>query len=236
MNELPLIRWDPPGPYEVAFSTRVGGVSQGVFSSLNLGRKHDDPAKVEENRRRVCTAVGADAELLAMGFQQHSTTVNRASAGVHDVPGDGLWSDAAGVPMLKLGADCLLVAVARTAGRRPALAVAHAGWRGLLDGILEATVQSLDAGTAAVVGPGIGPCCFEVGPEVAEPFAARFGTDVVHGRHVDLWTSAERALHEAGCSAVERVDLCTACNPDLFFSHRRDGTPRGAQGVIGLVA
>jgi polyphenol oxidase len=236
MNELPLIRWDAPGPYEVAFSTRVGGVSEGVFASLNLGRKHDDPDKVAENRRRVCAAVGADSELLAMGFQQHSTTVNRASAGVHDVPGDGLWSDASGQPMLKLGADCLLVAVGRTAGRRPALAVAHAGWRGLLGGILEATVESLDADAAAVIGPGIGPCCFEVGPEVAEPFAARFGADVVRGRYVDLWTSAERALREAGCSAVERVDLCTACNPDLFFSHRRDGTPRGVQGVIGLVA
>jgi purine-nucleoside/S-methyl-5'-thioadenosine phosphorylase / adenosine deaminase len=236
MPDLPLIRWDAPGPYTVAFSTRVGGVSDGPYASLNLGRTTaDDPENVVENRRRLCTAVGADPELLAMGYQRHSTTVNRARAGVRDVPGDGLWSDLVGQPMLKLGADCLPVALARVDGEAPALAVAHAGWRGLLDGILQAAGAALGGNLAAVVGPAIGPCCYEVGPEVSEPFAARFGSDLVRGRKLDLWTAAERALREGGCKQVERVDLCTACSPELFFSHRRDNGTTGRQGVIGLV-
>ena len=81
----------------------------------------------------------------------------------------------------------------------------------------------------------IGPCCYEVGEEVAGPFRTRFGADVLHGRNLDLWTSTERALRAAGCSAVERIDLCSACREDLFFSHRRDGGVTGRQGVIGLV-
>jgi polyphenol oxidase len=89
---------------------------------------------------------------------------------------------------------------------------------------------------AAMIGPAIGPCCYEVGDEVAEPFRARFGADVVRERRLDLWTSGERALRAAGVTDVERVDLCTACNPELFFSHRRDGKPRGVQGVVALVA
>jgi copper oxidase (laccase) domain-containing protein len=88
----------------------------------------------------------------------------------------------------------------------------------------------------AAVGPAIGPCCYEVGPEVAQPFAATFGSSVIHGPNLDLWSSAERVLRDAGVEEVERVDLCTACNPKLFFSHRRTGKPRGVQGVIARVA
>ncbi len=237
MDGLALIRWDAPGPYEVAFSTRVGGVSEGPYASLNVGRSTDDaPDRVAENRRRLCASVGADLGLLAIGYQRHSTTVNRARPGVRDVAGDGLWSDEPGQPMLKLGADCLPIAVARAGGEAPALAVLHAGWRGLLDGVAEAGVAALGRRTAAIVGPGIGPCCYDVGREVAEPFAERFGADVLRGRKLDLWTAAERALRAAGCGRVERVDLCTACNPELFFSHRRDRGVTGRQGVIGYIA
>jgi copper oxidase (laccase) domain-containing protein len=125
----------------------------------------------------------------------------------------------------------------RTNGGAPAVAVLHAGWRGLLAGVVGAGVATLDGdGVAACVGPAIGPCCYEVGPEVAEPTAAAFGADVVRGRNLDLWTAAERALRAAGVASLERVDLCTACNPELFFSHRRTGEPRGVQGVIARVA
>jgi copper oxidase (laccase) domain-containing protein len=82
------------------------------------------------------------------------------------------------------------------------------------------------------VGPAIGPCCYEVGPEVAE----RFDPDLTRGGRLDLWAAAERRLREAGVATVERVDLCTACHPELFFSHRRDGGVTGRQGVIGYVA
>ena len=121
-------------------------------------------------------------------------------------------------------------------GDRPGAAVLHAGRIGLLAGIAEAGVAALGGRVAAVVGPTIGPCCYEVGEEVAAPFRARFGADVVSGRKLDLPTSAERALREAGCASVERLDLCTACDPDRFFSYRRDGKPRGGHGVLARVA
>ena len=232
--EVPLIVWDAPGPYEVAFSTRVGGVSEGPFESLNLARMSADRAEhVIENRRRLCAAVGADPARLTMNRQTHSATVNRAHAGRFGEPGDGLWTDEGGVPMLKLTADCVPIAIARADGDAPALALLHAGWRGLREGVVRAGVDAIGAGRlAAVVGPSIGPCCYEVGPEVAR----QFDVDLLRATHLDLWATSERALRAAGVETVERLDLCTRCNPDLFFSHRRSGKRRGAQGVIGYVA
>jgi YfiH family protein len=227
-----LIRWGAPGPYIVAFTTRLGGVSEGPYDSLNLGARGDDPECVAENRRIACDAIELDVELLSVNHQRHSPTVHRARPGLRDEPGDGLWSDVPGQPMLALGADCLPIAVATLEGP-PRLAVLHAGWRGLAEGVVEAGVLALGGEpTAAVVGPAVGPCCYEVGPEVS----ARFDPDLTKGGILDLWTAAERALRRAGVSDVERVDLCTRCNPDLFFSHRRSGPTRGTQGVIGAIA
>ena len=133
--------------------------------------------------------------------------------------------------MLALSADCLPIAIAATNGR-PAVAAVHAGWRGLAEGVLDAAVAALGGGPlSAVVGPAVGPCCYEVGPEVA----ALFDADLTRGRMLDLWSAAERALRLAGVERVERVDLCTRCNPELFFSHRRDGPRRGLQGVIAAI-
>ena len=233
---VPLLRWGVQGPYDVAFTTRAGGVSEGPFESLNLGRRTgDEVERVDENRRRLCAELDADEQGLTLGFQTHSTDVNRAEAGSRGAPGDGLWTDDAGIPMLALGADCALIAMARTNGAEPALAVLHAGWRGLLDGIVGSAAQILGTGFAAVVGPTIGPCCYEVGEEVARPYQERFGDGIVSGRKLDLWSAAEQAAFEAGASSVDRLDLCTRCNADLFFSERRTGRPRGTQGVIGLV-
>jgi polyphenol oxidase len=233
---VPLLRLDVPGPYDIAFTTRVGGVSEGPFESLNLGRRTgDDVEHVDENRRRLCAEVGADEQNLTLGFQTHSTVVNRAQAGSRGVPGDGLWTDEAGIPMLALGADCVLMAMARTNGPEPALAVIHAGWRGLIDGVVETTAHVLGPGFVAVVGPAIGPCCYEVGEEVSSRFRARFGDGVVVRDKLDLWTAAEQAARQAGASEVERLDLCTRCRADLFFSERRTGRPRGTQGVLGVV-
>ena len=234
-----MIRWEPPGPYAVVFTTRRGGVSDGPYASLNLGRRTGDVVeRVDENRRRAVAEIGADAGRLALNYQHHSTDVHRAIEGSRgDRQGDGLWTDEPGVPIGALAADCLPIALARVNGVAPALAVLHAGWRGLLAGIVESGVAALAGGTlAAAVGPAIGPCCYEVGDEVAEPFRVRFGPDVARGRNLDLWTSAERALRAAGVEEVERVDLCTACHPELFFSHRRTGKPRGVQGVVAVVA
>lgn len=228
-----ILRWEPDGPYRVAFSTRQGGVSEGRYASLNLGLlTADTAANVEENRRLLCTEVGADPERLALNRQVHGSLVRRAQAGDRGEHADGLWTDTAGVPMLAMTADCLPVAIARTNGDAPALAVLHVGWRGLLDGVIAHGVEALGGSLAAAIGPGIGPCCYEVGPEVAD----RFDAELLRRRNLDLWTAAERALRAAGVVEVERTDLCSACHPDLFFSHRRDQGTTGRQGVIGLVA
>jgi YfiH family protein len=223
------MHWQEPG-YVVAFTTRVGGVSDGVYESLNLtAGTGDDPARVAENRRRVCAAVGLDDGRLSFNRQVHSPTVHRA--GGRGEPGDGLWSDEPGLPMLAFSADCLPIAIARRGGERR-LAVVHAGWRGLAEGVVTAAAAAVGGETAAAIGPAIGPCCYEVGPEVS----SRFDEDLTVGRKLDLWTAAERALRRAGVVAVERLDLCTRCHPELFFSHRRRGRARGVQGVIGAVA
>lgn len=232
-----MIRWVPPGPYEIAFSTRAGGVSDGPYDSLNLGRlTGDDVERVDENRRLLCAEVGADPARLALNRQIHSTDVHAAEPGHHGRPGDGLWTEARDLPLLAMTADCLPVALVRVGGDVPAVAVLHAGWRGLLAGIVAKGVHTLGGRVAAAIGPAIGPCCYEVGPEVSAPLSATYGPDVVRGRNLDLWTCAERALRAAGVEEVERVDLCTCCNPELFFSHRRTGKPRGVQGVIARVA
>jgi YfiH family protein len=224
-----VITWDTDRGVVVAFTTREGGVSEGPYASLNLGRLTlDAQENVEENRRRACAAIGADADSVAINRQIHSATVHRAHAGAPGEPGDGLWTDEPGVPMLALTADCLPIALVRNG----ALAVLHAGWRGLAEGVVEAGATALGGVDAAIVGPGIGPCCYEVGPEVA----ARFERDLTRNRKLDLWTAADRALSRAGAASVERVDLCTACNSQLFFSHRRDDGVTGRQGVIAYVA
>jgi hypothetical protein len=230
-----VIFWDEPG-YVIAFTTRIGGVSEGVYASLNLTRGTGDAAeKVEENRRLACEVLGLPPERLAFNRQVHSPTVHRAGPGTRGEPGDGLWTDEPRVPMLAMSADCLPIAILRTEGAR-ALAVLHAGWRGLAEGVIAEGVDALRTDTAArfaaIVGPAIGPCCYEVGAEVS----TLFDDDLTIDGRLDLWRAAERALRAAGVERVTCIGLCTRDHPELFFSHRRDGGARGVQGVIGAVA
>jgi YfiH family protein len=237
-----VIRWDH-GPYAVAFTTRVGGVSDGAFESLNLGAlTDDDPLKVVENRRLACEAVGADSATATMAWQHHGAEVRQAEPRGVVTPGtqfdrcDGLWSDRPGQAMMLVTADCLPIALGRANGSKPALSVLHVGWRGLLAGIVAQGANALGGGRlTAAIGPGIGPCCYEVGEEVREPFRAAYGDEVVTDGRLDLWSAAEQALRAAGCDEVERTDLCTYCHPELFFSHRRDRGRTGRQGVIGYI-
>ena len=237
-----MIRWES-GSCVVAFTTRVGGVSSGAFESLNLGAlTDDDPLNVVENRRRACTAVDADPTTGTMAWQHHGAEVRRAEPRGLVTPGtqfdrcDGLWSDEPGQAMMLLTADCLPLALARANGAAPALAILHVGWRGLLAGIVGRGAEALGGGRlAAAIGPGIGPCCYEVGEEVATPFRTAFGDEIVHENRLDLWSAAEQALRAAGCREVERTDLCTYCHPDRFFSHRRDRGRTGRQGAVGCI-
>jgi YfiH family protein len=241
---MKLLSWDgAPAGYRVAFSTRIGGVSDGSFRSLNIGLlTGDEPGRVVENRRRLCGALGVDPETATMALQVHGSRVTEARPLGVVTPGtpydrcDGLWTDRPGQAMLLVTADCFPVALARTNGR-PRLAVLHVGWRGLLDGIAASGVAPLGEGKLrAAIGPGIGVCCYEVGEEVGAPFRERFGPDVVRGRNLDLGLAIERALREAGVASVERLGGCTACNAELYFSHRRDRGQTGRQGVVGLLA
>lgn len=237
-----LFDWAAPGPYRVAFSTRLGGVSEGPFASLNLGiLTADAPERVVANRRRLCEAVGAEAHAATMAWQVHGPRVAEAESRGIVRPGtvyercDGLWSDRPGQAMVLLTADCLPVALCTTNGT-PELAVLHVGWRGLLAGIVQAGADALGgAPFAAAIGPGVGPCCYEVGDEVAAPFRERFGRDVVPGRNLDLPRATDRALRAAGCETVWQSGLCTSCEPKLFFSHRRDRGVTGRQGVVGYI-
>jgi YfiH family protein len=233
-----VIRWEVAGPYAIVFTTREGGVSEGAFASLNLGlATADRPEHVHENRQRVVTSLGGDPEALALNRQVHGATVLRASAGSRgEAEGDALWTDEPGLPVGALTADCVPIALVREAGERPAVAVVHAGWRGLLAGVVPAAVETLGEKVAAAVGPAIGPCCFEIGDEVARPLRAAFGADVVRVGRGDLPLATERALRAAGVATVERFDACTVCERERFFSHRRDAGVTGRQGVLGLVA
>jgi YfiH family protein len=245
VSRVDLLDWVAPGPYRVAFSTRVGGVSEAEFASLNLGiLTEDDPARVVKNRTRLCEAADADPDGATMAWQRHGGTVTRAQPRGIITPGtvydhcDGLWSDEPGRAMLLLTADCMPIAIARSNGARPAVEILHAGWRGVLAGIVAAGVRAIGPSSlVAAIGPSIGPCCYEVGDEVAAPFREAFGDDVVwEGNKLDLWTSAERALRAAGVERIDRFDLCTSCDGDRFFSHRRDHGRTGRQGVIAYVA
>ena len=218
-----MIRWDAPGPYEVVFSTRVGGVSEGPYESLNLGRLTGDVVeRVDENRRRLCAEIGHDAERLALNRQVHSTLVHRAVAGARGEPGDGLWTDEPDLPVLAMTADCLPSrSSARTARSPPSRCCTSAGAASSA-GIVAVGVER--SGRAqACIGPAIGPCCYEVGPRrggavrrrASEPTSCAVASWIC--RRPPSERSGPRAV-----AAVERIDLCTSCHPELFFSHRRD--------------
>lgn len=247
------VRWleaELPGA-RAAFSTRLGGVSEPPFDSLNLGLlTDDDPAAVIENRLRLLAALGLGPERVAYARQVHGADLlthadsPRCSFAAHgagkshrDPPeADGHLLIESEVAALVFVADCLPVVLAGPGG----VAVLHCGWRGLAAGIVSKGAAAVGA-TAAAIGPSVGPCCYEVGPEVIDAFADlaadgpishRMG-GISARRHLDLVEVARRLLERAGVADVEVAGLCTSCNPDLFFSHRRDSGRTGRQAGLG---
>jgi YfiH family protein len=237
----------PPvdGPSAAAFTTRRGGASHGPYAEANLGANVGDrPQDVRENRRRLCTTLGIDPDLVVAGTQIHGATVRRVEgtdgAGRFLQPtyrwtdGDGLISDVPGQALAVFGADCLPVLLWRR--DRSRVAAVHAGWRGVVAGILDVAVMELGSAdrVGAAIGPGIGPCCYPVSDEVRTRFARSFGDGVVAGRAVDLSAAATAALVRAGipAGAIWRLDTCTSCDGERWFSHRRDGTPTGRQAGL----
>jgi YfiH family protein len=235
VSALELDSIDLPGA-RALFTTRAGGVSEGPYASLNLGiLTDDDPERIRENRRRAARAADLRPEAIAMGWQVHGTEIKEweapgpafASPGRNLPRVDGHLTDRRGLGLLVLVADCLPVALA--GGGR--VAMLHCGWRGLAGGIVRDALSSFDAPPAAAVGPGIGGCCYEVGDEVRREFAHVEGA--ARGRKLDLRAVVEHELRQGGVESIEQLDRCTSCNPEHYFSHRRDGGVTGRQA--GLV-
>ena len=254
--QSPLLRL--PGRVH-GFTTRRGGVSQGVFAALNFSPKWpEDHEAVLENHRLLADHLGYDPARLYRVFQVHGAHGVRVDGeSVRDVyanQADYLVTDRPGVTVGVITADCVPVLLADAT--RPAVAAVHAGWRGLVAGVIQAAVRRLErdfgsrpAQLRAALGPSIGPCCFEVGPEVVDAFQQAFpgaqqlihpaGTGPARGKrpHVDLWTAARLALLGAGLEPahIDAPPPCTMCAPERFHSYRREG-PRVGQhlSVIGL--
>jgi YfiH family protein len=234
---------DLPGARAV-FTTRRGGHSGGPYASLNLGFATDDDKGVQErNRGALAQSVGAPP--LAWQYQVHGDEI-----GVLDDLGqavdrprlDGRATRLRGVAPAALAADCLPVAIAGGG----AVAIVHAGWRGLASGVIEAgvdAVRDLAAGAGgaggepitltAAIGPGAGPCCYQVGAEVFDAFEAH--PEARHEDRIDLKAIAAARLDAAGVAEVYDLGMCTICAPELFFSHRRDRGVTGRQaGLVWL--
>jgi YfiH family protein len=236
------LRWleaELPGA-RAAFSTRVGGVSEAPYESLNVAIKTgDQQGRVVDNRRRLAAALGLAPENVVMGHQVHGAELlwHEGPQEPHlfadvlpsPVDVDAHATDQPGLAPLVMTADCLPVALAGPGG----VAMAHGGWRGLAGGILQRAAKAVEA-TGAAIGPGIGPCCYEVGDEVLAEFSDIDG--VAEGRMLDLPAVARALLERAGVTDVDASDLCTKCNPELFYSHRRDGARTGRQSGIAWLS
>lgn len=259
---LPAFDAMAQGRVQLAISTRHGGVSEGRYSTLNLGLSTDDrPENVWENRRRLSEATGIPLD-HTVGMNQvhgaHVAVVSATDAGRGAFEGsttfaqtDGLVTTTTHLALRALAADC--VPVALYDGRSGAIAVVHAGWRGILAGVVPAALETMSAyaGTVAsdviaALGPCIAACHYEVGPDVAGPFGAAFdngddddaqGDTVVQWRdgrtYLDLTAALGVQLRRRGVPATQVVSsgLCTACRRDLLFSHRAEG-PTGRFGML----
>lgn len=249
-SRLLLPDWPAPAGVHAAVTTRVGGVSPAPWDSLNLGTHvGDDPARVRENRARLQAALVTLAPAQAPQWlnQVHGTRVVEAEPDAvrrtHSLPdADAVTTTAQQLPCVVMTADCLPVFFCDQAGTR--VAVAHAGWRGLCDGVLEATLAVFPepAQVMAWLGPAIGPEAFEVGEEVREAFLARQPAAAAHfrpspnaGRFLaDIYGLARLRLAAAGVTIVRGGGLCTFSDRERFFSYRRDGQTGRMASVIWL--
>lgn len=231
------------------FPERTGGVSVGPRSSLNLGKRWgDDEANVATNRRLLAEHAGYDPAQLVATRHVHGTNVWRLGEPLAaDAEFDGLVCDRVGPVLGAFAADCIPLLFAEPDAR--VCGAAHAGWRGTVGGVgtnVVARMTELGAVPARIrvaLGPSIGPCCFEVGPEVVAEFTAAFGdipgmvVDGPQKQHIDLRVATRHVLERAGL-APDHIDdrpPCTRCDGDRFFSYRRDGREGGVHmGFIGL--
>lgn len=234
-----------------AIFTRQGGVSRAPYRSLNLGQSvGDDPAAVEANLHRVYDLLGISRQAVTYCHLTHSATVFPVSGrerGRMAGYGDGLVTDQPGLILTMNFGDCVPLLFHDPV--RKVVGLAHAGWRGTVQNVAGAMVRTMVShfhcrprDIIALIGPSIGPCCYEVGPDVRQAAAAAFSDSETlfsnrngERAHFDLWAANHRQLVEAGAGTVMNAGLCTACRTDEFFSHRAEKGRTGRFGVfVGL--
>lgn len=238
------------------FTTRMGGVSTGVFTSLNLGcNRGDDPEKVRENYRRVCAALGVETGSLVFTGQVHGDVVRTVTADDRGTgldrrtpyEADGLITNVPGVTLVAFGADCLTILLYDPVKR--VAANVHAGWRGTALGIVERAVEKMKSGygcdpanVVAAIGPGISKCCFETDEDVPKAMekalgdeATRYVTTSGSGKyHVDLKGLNTLRLKRCGVvtTKIDTSSDCTFCRHDRYWSHRYTKGERGSQAAL----
>ena len=243
------------------FSTRLGGVSEGEYESMNLTfTRSDEPKRVSENFRLMGNALGIDVKDMVYSQQTHTTNVlvvdssykgmgitrERSFADI-----DGLITAKPGVCLVTSYADCVPLFFADPV--KKVIALSHSGWRGTVGNIGGATVHKMadefgcnPSDIHAFIGPSICRNCYEVSEDVAEQFAKRYGDDAFDGIiypvepfagkfRLDLWEANRRNLTSAGLleNKIGITDMCTCCNPDILFSHRFTKGRRG--GMCGFL-
>jgi len=231
--------WPAPVNVRALMTTRAGGVSAAPWASLNLGdHVGDDPAHVAANRARLRDVLPAEPAWLK---QVHSARVVEAGGG--DIEADASFTRTPGQVCAVLTADCLPVLFCDRAGS--VVAAAHAGWRGLAGGVLEATVAAMAVPPNEILawmGAAIGPQAFEVGDDVRAAFMARhpdtaaaFVPQGAPGKWLaDIYALARFRLAHAGVQAVSGGGRCTFGESETFFSYRRDGVTGRLAAVIWL--
>jgi YfiH family protein len=236
--------WPAPASVHSLVTTRAGGVSRGAYASLNLGAHvGDDESAVRENRARLRAQLGSGPYWLEQVHGVAVVEAKPASADAAPVQADAALAREAGAVCAVLTADCLPVLFCDTAGS--VVAAAHAGWRGLLAGVLEQTLEAMGVPggeVLAYLGPAIGPQAFEVGDEVRAAFLARapeaacaFTPGLAAGKwYADLYTLARQRLAGAGVARIFGGGLCTFSDPARFFSYRRDGVCGRMASLIWL--
>jgi YfiH family protein len=232
MSEAEL-SFDFPGGGHVLFTTRA----EGNLSSVG-GEGHELGQRARERLREQ---IGVS--VLVRGYQVHATTVSHVQTAPSSEPpqeelppADGQATTTTGLGMMVLSADCLPVALATTV----AVAAIHAGWRGLAAGVLEEGVRAVrELGGSdeiiAIIGPGAGPCCYEVGEEVHAAFGGAHRVASPPARNIDLKAIARDRLLAIGVTEVRDLAACTICD-ERFFSHRREGARAGRQGAIAWLS
>lgn len=235
------------------FSTRFGGVSEGILSSLNLGvHRGDRPGNVLENYRRLGAAVGFEPKQTVFTKQIHSDIVERVGASecgrglIRPVEHgcDGLVTNEPNVALTVFSADCTPVLLFDPVHR--AIGAVHAGWRGTAAAIAAKAVEKMmqefgtdPADVCAAIGPCISQCCFETDADVPDAMLKSFGEDAQaminpcgNKYYVNLKGLNALALQRIGVRKIEIAEECTACQPDRFWSHRRVGGARGSLAAI----